>query len=275
MIIVSGVVISHGGVILQPRGVLQPRVRLGYSYSLPLSYIAAAPVLNSYKFIKQVPEKSVSYSLAYKDYLYLQKHKDDGGSPFDPDPIHEGPDYLHVENYHHSQHKNKHVETVPIHTDAQVAASETLKSNVGHSIILDHSFPAAALPEPKVSKHIYFHVPPPDFEEQPRVPIALTPQKKRYNIIFIKAPSQEPNSAQLQQISPDEQKTLIYVLSKQQEQSVPVVLPPKAVSAPEVYFIKYKVNPRDGEKINSEFGETSFLQSVSPLLEPRLGQDKP
>lgn len=99
----------------------------------------------------------------------------------------------------------------------------------------------------QVTRHIYFHVPPPDLEEPPLVRITKPP-KKVYKIIFIKVPAQETsNTAQIKQalynqIAPVEDKTLIYVLVKKPE-PVPVHPPPRSVpSEHEVLFVKYRDN---------------------------------
>ncbi|XP_050683462.1 uncharacterized protein LOC126978557 [Leptidea sinapis] len=104
--------------------------------------------------------------------------------------------------------------------------------------------------EPAVFRHIYFHVPPPDLENAPIVPIP-SPPKKSYKILFIKVPSQESSNIAaiqrnlLNKLGPVEEKTLIYVLVKNPE--VPLV---KTIltggtkpSEHEVLFVKYRGNP--------------------------------
>ncbi|XP_048488635.1 adhesive plaque matrix protein-like [Plutella xylostella] len=119
-----------------------------------------------------------------------------------------------------------------------------------------HSYDALPKVQPVVSKHVYFHVPPADIEEQPKSPQYLPPAppaKKDYKIIFIKAPSQETNNnaaliqqqLQNQLAAKTEEKTLIYVLSKKPEPQPPIIqqLPaPTEPSKPEVYYVKYKKN---------------------------------
>lgn len=126
--------------------------------------------------------------------------------------------------------------------------------------------------EPVVSKHIYFHVPPPDFKEPPRVPITNIPTpKKTYNILFIKAPSQnQQRNIYLQQLLQSRQnqiedKTLIYVLSKKQD-PVEVALPPQQtskVSSPEVYFVKYRTKLGDITDDGNEHVKQSLLENIS------------
>lgn len=96
----------------------------------------------------------------------------------------------------------------------------------------------------EITKDIYVHVPPPDQEEfegghpQPIV------NKKNYKIIFIKAPSVSIDQmARFQQQSQQEEKTIVYVLSKKPELDTELITQQnnnKKPSKPEVYFIKYK-----------------------------------
>ncbi|CAK1588167.1 unnamed protein product [Parnassius mnemosyne] len=135
--------------------------------------------------------------------------------------------------------------------------------------------------EPTITKHIYFHVPPPDIEEIPvyRPPV---PPKKIYKIIFVKVPNQESaNTVQLQQalynrIAPVEEKTLIYVLANRPEPVQVLPLPPKPKpSEHEVFFVKYRAN-----KISAPLPEPgNLLQentdlNVEPILQPGLVNGK-
>lgn len=98
-----------------------------------------------------------------------------------------------------------------------------------------------------IQKHIYVHVPPPETEEfrQQQIIGQTVQPTKHYKIIFIKAPSPPaPSQAQiLAQQQANEEKTLIYVLSKRPDDVQDITLPtaiPTQPSKPEVYFIKYK-----------------------------------
>jgi hypothetical protein len=119
--------------------------------------------------------------------------------------------------------------------------------------------------EPIITKHFYIH-------EAPEEPANVRAQEKvqevrpqkNYKIIFIKAPSSE--SAAPQNNYPvypqNEEKTIVYVLSKKNEnnfEKAEIPAPPPAVtSKPEVYFIKYKNNEQADSavsKIQESFQE--------------------
>ncbi|EDW10740.1 uncharacterized protein Dmoj_GI21267 [Drosophila mojavensis] len=109
--------------------------------------------------------------------------------------------------------------------------------------------PAAPTAEAIVTKNVYVHVPPEEPELYPAAsPIQTSVPKKHYKIIFIKAPN--PPTPVRQVLPPpvqDEHKTLVYVLVKKPEEQLPVILPspaPTEPSKPEVYFIKYKQQPK-------------------------------
>ncbi|XP_062701162.1 uncharacterized protein LOC109397684 isoform X1 [Aedes albopictus] len=98
---------------------------------------------------------------------------------------------------------------------------------------------------PIIHKHVYVHVPPPE-DEVPttRKPITVPPPQKHYKIVFIKAPS-PPSQAPpvIPPLPQNEEKTLVYVLVKKQEEQPDIVIPtpaPTPPSKPEVYFIRYK-----------------------------------
>ncbi|KAL5283741.1 hypothetical protein ACFFRR_006172 [Megaselia abdita] len=96
-----------------------------------------------------------------------------------------------------------------------------------------------------VTKNVYVHVPPeePEVYAAPSQPI-VSPPKKHYKIIFIKAPNPPTPQQQVAPVQPqDEHKTLVYVLVKKPEPQPELVIPapaPTEPSKPEVYFIKYK-----------------------------------
>uniref|UniRef100_A0A182XED7 DUF243 domain-containing protein n=1 Tax=Anopheles quadriannulatus TaxID=34691 RepID=A0A182XED7_ANOQN len=98
---------------------------------------------------------------------------------------------------------------------------------------------------PIIHKHVYVHVPPPEPEYvTTRKPIVVPPPQKHYKIVFIKAPS-PPTQAPpvLPPIQQNEEKTLVYVLVKKQDEPEEIVIPtvaPTPPSKPEVYFIRYK-----------------------------------
>ncbi|CAH4038798.1 unnamed protein product [Pieris brassicae] len=96
---------------------------------------------------------------------------------------------------------------------------------------------------PSIIKHIYFHVPQPDIEENVR---PIKPQaKKTYRIVFIKLPAQTLFNSQTQSIikpSAIEEKTLIYVLIKKPEEKQTIVPTSHKLSEHEVVFVKYGEN---------------------------------
>lgn len=97
----------------------------------------------------------------------------------------------------------------------------------------------------EITKDIYVHVPPhdepEDFEGGLRKPVV---HKKNYKIIFIKAPSVNIDQmARFQQQAQQEEKTIVYVLSKKPELNTILEAQKNnqnKPSKPEVYFIKYK-----------------------------------
>lgn len=98
--------------------------------------------------------------------------------------------------------------------------------------------------EPIITKNFYFEAAPEEPEETqaPRfVPIGR-PQKN-YKIIFIKTPSYGLNSQVIPIVPPNEEKTIVYVLSKKPEFNQDIELPAVPVTEatkPEVFFIKYR-----------------------------------
>ncbi|OWR40632.1 hypothetical protein KGM_206031 [Danaus plexippus plexippus] len=106
---------------------------------------------------------------------------------------------------------------------------------------IKNSSPSASQGSPVITKNIYFHVPPPEFEEPPIVTATEQP-KKTFKIILIKLPSQSRNTAALDTaynkwgVSDD--KTLIYVLVNNEDKSSQ--LPSYRPSEHEVLFVKYK-----------------------------------
>ncbi|XP_058443372.1 uncharacterized protein LOC131425448 [Malaya genurostris] len=106
-------------------------------------------------------------------------------------------------------------------------------------------------PAPIIHKHVYVHVPPPDPEVPPtRKPIAVPPPQKHYKIVFIKAPSPPtPAPPVIPPLQQNEEKTLVYVLVKKQDEPDEIIIPtpaPTPPSKPEVYFIRYKTQKQEG-----------------------------
>lgn len=97
---------------------------------------------------------------------------------------------------------------------------------------------------PIITKQFYVYAAPEeeDVNQAPRyVPIGR-PQKN-YNIIFIKTPQYGLNSQVIPVVQPNEEKTIVYVLSKKPSFNQDIQLPPVPVTEPakpDVFFIKYK-----------------------------------
>lgn len=103
---------------------------------------------------------------------------------------------------------------------------------------------------PVIHKHVYVHVPPPEPEiPTTRKPISVPPPQKHYKIVFIKAPSPPtPAPPVIPPLPQNEEKTLVYVLVKKQEEPEDIVIPTPAStppSKPEVYFIRYKTQKQE------------------------------
>lgn len=98
---------------------------------------------------------------------------------------------------------------------------------------------------------MYVHVAPeePEVRAPARVN-APTQPRKHYKIVFIKAPTAPtPTAAQVQLPQQDEEKTIIYVLSKKQEEQPDIQVQsaaPTTPTKPEVYFIKYNTKKDEG-----------------------------
>ncbi|KAL1450547.1 hypothetical protein WDU94_002897, partial [Cyamophila willieti] len=105
---------------------------------------------------------------------------------------------------------------------------------------------------PIIHKSAYVYVAPPD-EDVPkqRVIIEQPAPKKNYQIVFIKAPNPPKQEVPVipPLLSPQSDKTLIYVLHPKPEAAPPIHIPAPPLhkpSKPEVYFIRYKSNKEAG-----------------------------
>lgn len=99
---------------------------------------------------------------------------------------------------------------------------------------------------PIITKHFYVHAAPeePEESEGPKF-VNVGRKQKNYKIIFIKAPTYGFNSQVIPIVQPNEEKTIVYVLSKKPSFNQDISLPPVPVtepSKPEVFFIKYKTD---------------------------------
>ncbi|KAM7364424.1 tweedleV [Cochliomyia hominivorax] len=98
-----------------------------------------------------------------------------------------------------------------------------------------------------VSKRFFIHSAPEDVDEDYKEKhITVGVPKKNYNVVFIKSPSKSNKKTAIKiSPAPNEEKTVIYVLSKKTDASdiqAEVVEHPTTTAKPEVFFIKYKTN---------------------------------
>ncbi|KAG4075669.1 hypothetical protein HA402_003494 [Bradysia odoriphaga] len=121
---------------------------------------------------------------------------------------------------------------------------------------------------PIITKHFYVHAAPeePEESEGPKF-VNIGRKQKNYKIIFIKAPTYGFNSQVIPIVQPNEEKTIVYVLSKKPSYNQDVSLPPVPVtepSKPEVFFIKYKTDREAQEaqqKIQGAYESNTFTGS--------------
>ncbi|XP_056647387.1 uncharacterized protein LOC130452085, partial [Diorhabda sublineata] len=106
----------------------------------------------------------------------------------------------------------------------------------------------------KPEKSIYFFVAPRELEPiRPR--IQFQKNKKKVNVVFIKAPS-APSLGTIEVTAPAQEspeKTIVYVLVKKPEEQQKIIVKPAPVvkpSKPEVVFIKYKDEEEAQQHIN-------------------------
>ncbi|CAO1422716.1 unnamed protein product [Diamesa serratosioi] len=115
--------------------------------------------------------------------------------------------------------------------------------------------------KPTITKHIYVHVPQPEKEEilEPRW-IKPSQPNKHYKIIFIKTPdAPKLGPIKIPAQPQDEEKTLVYVLSKKPDTQQDIIVEPQVQtkpSKPEVFFIKYKT-----KKEQAKYGPPEHVPS--------------
>lgn len=134
----------------------------------------------------------------------------------------------------------------------------------------------------KVLRHVSVFVAPPELPYQnhrPKIRVDTGQPEKHVNIIFIKSPTSKVSSVPEVELPPSpEQKTVVYVLNKEQEESPGVIVnrpePPK-YNPPNVYFIKYKDGNKDVQREQQSGGHqgvyeshNNFQQQQQPQLIP-------
>lgn len=117
------------------------------------------------------------------------------------------------------------------------------------------SYNAAQQLPPIVTKSFYVHAAPDDPEENvgPRF-VQVGRARKNYKVIFIKAPTYGSSSQIIPILPQNEEKTIVYVLSKKPELNQQIQIPEQPVtepSKPEVFFIKYK-NQEEAQKAQEQ-----------------------
>ncbi|XP_011205122.1 uncharacterized protein LOC126760012 [Bactrocera neohumeralis] len=136
---------------------------------------------------------------------------------------------------------------------AQPAASSFVPSTRGGEKYLP---PATTTPAPSVHKQFYLISAPEDTEGagKPKHLVIGRPQKN-YRVVFIKAPNSDNDNRKLSaEFAPQEEKTVIYVLSKKDNELTAndfATPAPTVPSKPEVFFIKYKT-PEEAEAAQKE-----------------------
>lgn len=105
--------------------------------------------------------------------------------------------------------------------------------------------PATTTPTPSVHKQFYMISAPEDTDNagKPKHLVIGRPQKN-YRVVFIKAPNSDNSNLKLSaEFAPQEEKTVIYVLTKKDNELTAndfATPAPTVPSKPEVFFIKYK-----------------------------------
>lgn len=136
---------------------------------------------------------------------------------------------------------------------AQPAASSFVPSAHGGEKYLP---PATTTQPPSVHKQFYLISAPEDTEGagKPKHLVIGRPQKN-YRVVFIKAPNSDNDNLKLSaEFAPQEEKTVIYVLSKKGNELTAndfATPAPTVPSKPEVFFIKYKT-PEEAQAAQKE-----------------------
>ncbi|GBP15156.1 hypothetical protein EVAR_72855_1 [Eumeta japonica] len=116
--------------------------------------------------------------------------------------------------------------------------------------------PGTTSPKPLVRKQFFTISAPKDDDGQPKNKhLVLGRPQRNYRVIFIKAPTSENVKLKYSaEYAPQEEKTVIYVLSKKDNEldASDIATPsPSAPTKPEVFFIKYKT-PEEADAAQSE-----------------------
>lgn len=155
------------------------------------------------------------------------------------------------QNRYHTRHE---VYGVPTHTSQQLPLASENQS------FAKYIESENITPEPIITKQFFLHTAPEPSEQQTKIKhFVLGRPQKNYRVVFIKAPSSVNDNLKLSaEYAPNVEKTVIYVLSKKEEElnindiATPA---PTQPSKPEVHFIKYKT-PEEAEAAQKQIQST-------------------
>lgn len=266
-------------------GGLAAYVQGGYHYHMPSHHMELPAVQQSFyphmythieHHVSHPEPNTISYSVSSEDYNYLKQYKYgqqsqyssnfNSAQGFTPIVSHQNNQDVNYNgnNYDGGVSDSGHSNAIrqnSISASSVVRPNDIVSSNNGYSAGYLNIAPV----QPVITKHIYFHAPPPDVEE-PKQVYPTKPPKKIYNIVFIKVPSQESkNAAKLQQLvnqqASVEDKTLIYVLVKKPDPQPPQPTVPVS-SQHEVFYVKYKGDAGNAvSQINENLDEVAADQN--------------
>lgn len=167
---------------------------------------------------------------------------------------------------------------------ATSSSSSSSSSSASSLLTQQQQNDASTLP-PIITKSFYFESAPeePEEEQQPRF-VNVGRAQKNYKVIFIKAPTYGLNSQIIPIVPQNEDKTIIYVLSKKPEHNQNVELPSTSTTEatkPDVFFIKYKSEQEAREaqqkiqnvyETNSDDGnsDVAHLQTIANSAVPNI-----
>ncbi|XP_075157464.1 uncharacterized protein LOC142230715 [Haematobia irritans] len=131
--------------------------------------------------------------------------------------------------------------------------------------------PAATTAAPIVRKQFYVISAPEDNENQGKTKhLVLGRPQKNYRVVFIKAPNSGAGNVKYSaEFAPQEEKTVIYVLNKKENEldASDIATPaPTTPSKPEVFFIKYKTDEeahQAQQEIQAEYDKLGGTNEVA------------
>lgn len=155
----------------------------------------------------------------------------------------------------YQQISQQHYQHVPQQQYQQASYQTATQSGVHYNSVKSPQ-------EPIVTKHFYVHAAPEEPEEEtgPRF-IPVGQSQKTYKIIFIKAPTYNLKSQVIPVLPQNQEKTIVYVLSKKPEFDQNIQLPeptPTEPSKPEVFFVKYKTQ-EEAERAQKQIQGNYYL----------------